>query len=40
MKGFKAKLKDFTALLKEAQKKMAEEELIKKMVFEEDEKSN
>ena len=37
MKGFKAKLKDFTALLREAQKKMVEEELIKKMVFEEDE---
>ena len=40
MKGFKAKLKDFTALLRETQKKMTEEELIKKMVFEEDEKSN
>ena len=40
MKGFKAKLKDFTALLRDTQKKMTEEELIKKMVFEEDEKSN
>ena len=40
MKGFKAKLKDFTALLKETQKKMVEEELIKKMVLNEDEKSN
>ena len=40
MKGFKAKLKDFTALLRETQKKMTEEELIKKMVLEEDEKSN
>lgn len=40
MKGFKAKLKDFIALLRDTQKKMTEEELIKKMVFEEDEKSN
>ena len=40
LKGFKTKLKDFTALLRDTQKKMAEEELIKKMVFEEDEKSN
>lgn len=40
MKGFKAKLKDFIALLRDTQKKMVEEELIKKMVFEEDEKSN
>lgn len=40
LKGFKAKLKDFTALLRETQKKMTEEELIKKMVLEEDEKSN
>lgn len=40
LKGFKTKLKDFTALLRETQKKMVEEELIKKMVFEEDEKSN
>ena len=39
MKGFKAKLKDFTALLRETQKKMVEEELIKKMVFD-NEKSN
>lgn len=37
MKGFKAKLKDFVTLLREAQKKMIEEELIKKMVLEEDE---
>ena len=34
LKGFKAKLKDFTALLRETQKKMTEEELIKKMVLE------
>lgn len=34
MKGFKAKLKDFTALLRDTQKKMIEEELIKKMVLE------
>ena len=40
MKGFKAKLKDFTALLRDTQKKMTEEELIKKMVLDEDEKSN
>lgn len=40
LRGFKAKLKDFTALLKETQKKMVEEELIKKMVLDEDEKSN
>lgn len=40
MKGFKAKLKDFVTLLRETQKKMVEEELIKKMVLEEDEKSN
>ena len=40
MKGFKAKLKDFVTLLRETQKKMIEEELIKKMVLEEDEKSN
>lgn len=40
MKGFKAKLKDFIALLRDTQKKMTEEELIKKMVLEEDEKSN
>lgn len=40
MKGFKAKLKDFIALLRETQKNMAEEEFIKKMVLEEDEKSN
>lgn len=33
MKGFKAKLKDFIALLRETQKKMTEEELIKKMVL-------
>lgn len=39
MKGFKAKLKDFVALLRDTQKKMVEEELIKKTV-EEDEKSN
>ena len=38
MKGFKAKLKDFIALLRETQNKMAEEELIKKIIFEEDEK--
>ena len=40
LKGFKTKLKDFTALLRETHKKMTEDELIKKMVFEEDEKSN
>lgn len=40
LKGFKVKLKDFVALLRETQKKMVEEELIKKMVLEEDEKSN
>ena len=40
MKGFKAKLKDFTALLRDTQKKMTEEELIKSIVFKEDEKSN
>ena len=40
MKGFKAKLKIFVTLLRETQKKMTEEELVKKMVFEEDEKSN
>ena len=39
MKDFKAKLKDFVALLRETQKKMIEEELIKKMVFD-NEKSN
>ena len=39
LKGFKAKLKDFTALLRETQKKMVEEELIKKMVLD-DGKSN
>lgn len=39
MKGFKTKLKDFTALLRETQKKMIEEELIKKMVLD-NEKSN
>ena len=38
MKGFKAKLKDFTALLRDTQKKMVEEELIKSIVFKEDEK--
>ena len=36
----KAKLKIFVTLLRETQKKMTEEELVKKMVFEEDEKSN
>ena len=40
MKGFKAKLQDFIALLRDTQKKMTEEELIKKMVLDEDEKSN
>ena len=40
MKSFKAKLKDFIALLRDTQKKMVEEELIKKMVLDEDEKSN
>jgi hypothetical protein len=39
LKGFKTKLKDFTALLRETQKKMIEEELIKKMVLD-NEKSN
>lgn len=39
MKGFKAKLKDFVALLRDTQKKMTEEELIKKMVLD-NEKSN
>ena len=39
LKGFKAKLKDFVALLRETQKKMVEEELIKKMVLD-NEKSN
>lgn len=33
LKGFKTKLKDFTALLRETQKKMTEEELIKRMVL-------
>jgi len=36
MKGFKANLQQFIALLRETQKKMAEEELIKKIIFEED----
>ena len=36
MKGFKAKLKDFVALLRETQKKMVEEELIKKVIFEDE----
>ena len=40
LKGFKVKLKDFIALLRDTQKRMAEEELIKKMVLDEDEKSN
>lgn len=40
LKGFKANLQQFITLLRETQKKMAEEELIKKMVFEQDEKSN
>ena len=39
MKCFKAKLKDFVALLRDTQKKMTEEELIKKMVLD-NEKSN
>ena len=39
MKGFKAKLKDFTALLRDTQKKMTEEELVKKMVLD-NEKTN
>lgn len=38
MKGFKANLQQFIALLRETQKKMAEEELIKKIILEEDEK--
>lgn len=38
LKGFKANLQQFIALLRETQKKMAEEELIKKIIFEEDEK--
>ena len=33
LRGFKAKLKDFVALLRETQKKMVEEELIKRMVL-------
>ena len=40
MKDFKANLQQFITLLRETQKKMAEEELIKKMVLDEDEKSN
>ena len=40
MKGLKANLQQFITLLRETQKKMAEEELIKKMVLDEDEKSN
>lgn len=40
LKGFKAKLKDFVTLLRDTQKKMVEEELIKKMVFDDNEKSN
>lgn len=40
MKGFKTNLQQFIALLREAQKKMAEEELIKRMVLDDNEKSN
>lgn len=37
LKGFKANLQQFITLLRETQKKMVEEELIKKMVLKEDE---
>ena len=40
MKGFKTNLQQFITLLRETQKKMTEEEFIKKMVLDEDEKSN
>jgi hypothetical protein len=40
MKGFKANLQQFITLLRETQKKMIEEELIKKMVLDDNKKSN
>lgn len=40
MKGFKTNLQQFIILLRETQKKMAEEELIKSIVLDQDEKSN
>ena len=36
MKGFKANLQQFISLLRETQKKMAEEELVKKVIFEDE----
>lgn len=38
LKGFKANLQQFITLLRETQKKMAKEELIKKIILEDDEK--